>query len=108
MSRSIDALRTERYVFLAASVAAIGATLDTAQLADEPSARTDGRLLAATHRMADRQVGCLTAYDRFIRCCEELGFDRESIAALREGRAALALRVQDTLVDVDRLAHDTE
>jgi hypothetical protein len=108
MSRSVDALRAERYEFLAASIAAIDATLEAAQLADDPSARTDGRLLAAAHRMADLQEGCLFVHDRFIRCCEETGLDRESIAALREGRAALALRLQNTLIEVDRLTHETE
>jgi hypothetical protein len=108
MSGSVAALRAERYVFLAASIAAIDATLDAAYLADDPSARTDGRLLAAAHRMADLQKGCLIAHDRFIRFCEEIGLDRESIAALREGRAALALRLQDTLIEVDRLTQETE
>ena len=107
MSRSIAALRVERYVFLGASIAAIDATRYAAQLADVPSARTDGRLLVATRRMADLQAECLTAHDRFIRCCEEIGLDRESIADLREGRAALALRLQDTLIEVDRLATET-
>jgi len=88
MSRSVDALHAERYEFLAASIAAIEATLDAAQLADDPSARTDGRLLAAADRMADLQEGCLSVHDRFIRCCEEAGLDRESIAALRCRRHA--------------------
>jgi len=101
-------MRAERYMFLAASIAAVDATLDAAQLADDPSARTDRRLVAATRRMADLQVGCLMAHDRFIRCCEEIGLDPESIAGLREGRAALALRLQNTLVEVDRLAAETE
>src|SRR6478752_6271353 len=100
MSRSIAALRAERYVLLGASIAAIDAALYAAQLADVPSARTDGRLLVATGRMADLQAECLTAHDRFIRCCEEIGLDRDSIADLREGRAALALRLQDTLIEV--------
>jgi hypothetical protein len=108
MARSIDALRAERYVFLAASVTAIGATLDAARLAEDPSTRTDGRLLAATRRMADLQVGCLSAHDRFIGSCEAVGLDRESIAALREGRAALALRLQNTLIEVERLTRETQ
>jgi hypothetical protein len=108
MARSIDTLRAERYVFLAASVAAIGATLDAARLAEDPSARTDGRLLAATRRMADLQVGCLSAHDRFIGSCEDVGLDRDWIAALREGRAALALRLHNTLIKMERLTHETE
>jgi hypothetical protein len=108
MPRSIDALRAERYVFLAASIAAIDATLDAAHLADDPSARTDGRLLGAVRRMADLQAGCLNSHDRFILCCEQIGLDPGSIGGLREGRAALALRLQNTLVEVDQLTAETE
>jgi hypothetical protein len=58
--------------------------------------------------MADLQSGCLISHDRFIRCCEEIGLDPESIGGLREGRAALALRLQNTLVEVDQLTAETE
>ena len=54
--RGRDPMRAERYIFLAASIAAVDATLDAAQLTDDPSARTDDRLVAATRRMADLQV----------------------------------------------------
>jgi hypothetical protein len=58
--------------------------------------------------MADPQVGCLSAHDRFIGSCEDVGLDRESIAALREGRTALALRLQNTLIKMEQLTHETE
>lgn len=108
VSRSYDALRGERDVFLAAAIAAVGATLDASNLSNDPSSRSDGRLLAAARHMAELQVEYLVAHDRFIQRCEVIGFDRESIHALREGRAELALRLQNTLVEVQRLTSDAE
>jgi hypothetical protein len=58
--------------------------------------------------MADLQAGCLSAHDRFIGSCEDVGLDRESIADLREGRAALVLRLQNTLIEVEQLSRETE
>jgi hypothetical protein len=108
VSWSYETLRTERDVFLTAAIAAIDATLNAADLSDDPSSRSDGRFLVAARHTAELQVECLVAHDRFIQRCEELGLDRESIAALREGHAELALRLQNTLVEVERLTGDTE
>lgn len=105
---SNEVVRAERDAFLAAGVAAIAATLDAATLSEDPSSRSNGRLLAAVRRMADLQGGCLVAHDRLIQCCEKTGLDQESIIALRQGRAELAQRLQNTLVDVEQLTSDTE
>lgn len=108
MSPSNDVLRRERDVLLAAVLAAIGATLDADDLSHDPRSRSDGRLLTARREMAELLVDCLGAQDRFIRRCAEIGYDSESIAGLREGRAELALRLQKTLADVEQLGSDTE
>jgi hypothetical protein len=108
VSRSYDAPQRERDVFLAAAIAAIAATLDASNLSNDPSSRTDGRLLAAVRHMADLQVEYLIAHDQFIQRCEAIGFDHESIDALREGRAALARRLLNTFAEVEQLTSDTE
>jgi hypothetical protein len=95
-------------VFLAAAIAAIGATLDAGTLCDDPSSRSDGRLLAAVRHMAELQVEYLIAHDRFIQRCEVIGFDPESIEALRESHAALARRLQNTLAEVEQLTDNAE
>jgi len=108
VSPSNDVLHEERNVLLAAVLAAIGATLDADDLSHDPLFRSDGRLLTAARQKAELLVQCLSAQDRFIQCCSEIGSDSGSIAALREGRAELALRLQQTLADVEQLSSDTE
>jgi hypothetical protein len=103
---SNDALRAERAAFLAAAIAAIAATLDVADLSDDPSSRSNGRLLTAVRELAELQRECLVAYDRLIQCCEEIGVDHKSLVALHQGRAELALRLQNALVDVEELVSD--
>jgi hypothetical protein len=63
--------------------------------------------LTAVRQLAELQRECLVAYDRLIRCCEEIGLDHESLVALPQGRADLALRLQNALVDVEELTSDT-
>lgn len=108
MSRSYDAFHGERDVFLAAAIAAVGATLDTSTLSEDPSSRSDGRLLAAVRHMAELQVEYLIAHDRFIQHCEVIDFDHESIDALRDSHAALARRLQNTLAEVEQLTNNAE
>jgi hypothetical protein len=105
---SDDAFRAEHDAFLAAAIAAIDATLDAGNLSNDPSSQSNGQLLAAVRQMAGLQGECLVAHDRFIRCCEEIGLDHKSIATLRQGRADLALRLRNTLVEVEQLTSDTE
>jgi hypothetical protein len=100
---SSDALRAERAAFLAAAIAAIGAALDVADLSDDPSSPSNGRLLAAVRVLAELQGECLVAQDRLIQRCEEIGVDHETLVALRQGRAELALRLHNALVDVEEL-----
>ena len=50
-------------------------------------------------QLAELQRECLVAYDRLIRCCEEVGVDHESLVALDQGRAELALRLQNAVSD---------
>ena len=76
MSPSNDVLRSERAAFLAAALAAIGATLDADDLSHDPVSRSDGRLLTAMRQMAELLVECLGAHDRFIRRCVETGHSR--------------------------------
>lgn len=103
---SNDALRAERAAFLAAAIAAIAATLDVADLSDDPSPRSNGRLLTAVRQLAELQRECLVANDRLIQRCEETGVDPESLVALHQGRAELALRLQNALFDVEELTSD--
>jgi hypothetical protein len=49
--------------------------------------------LTVVRQLAELQRECLVAYDRLIRCCEEIGVDHESLVALHQGRAELALRL---------------
>jgi hypothetical protein len=74
---SNGAVRAERDVFLAAAIAAIAATLDAANLSEDPSSRSNGRLLTAVRQMADLQEECLVAQDRLIQCYEQTGLDQE-------------------------------
>ena len=104
---SNDALRAERAAFLAAAIAAIAATLDVADLSEDPSSRSNGRLLAAARQLAELQGECLVAHDRLIQRCEKIGVDHESLVALRQGRAELARRLHNALVDVEQLTSDT-
>ena len=50
-------------------------------------------------QLAELQRECLVAYDRLIQCCEEIGVDHESLVALHQGRAELALRLQNAVSD---------
>jgi hypothetical protein len=77
------------------------------QVACRDSVLGTHRHLTAVRQLAELQRECLVAYDRLIRCCEEIGLDHESLVALHQGRAELALRPQNALVDVEELTSAT-
>ena len=76
------------------------------QVARRDSVLDTNRLLTAARQLAELQRECLVAYDGLIRCCEEIGVDNESLVALHQGRAELAPRLQNALVDVEELTSD--
>lgn len=79
------------------------ATLDAAALQAEGA--DDRRLRAAVQLMADRQARALAALDRMIRRGTELqALDQEAESTLREQRASLALTLQRTRAEIERLA----
>ncbi len=96
-SRS-DALQAERDAYLALSEASLDATLDAKLVRDKPA-----EYRAALSRMIELQTATLAAHDRFVRRAEELALDREIVATLREGRVDLAILLQRTIAQLDRL-----
>jgi hypothetical protein len=79
-------------------------TFDAAAIQQEPpSAERDTRLAKAVDRMADLQADALASLDLLVQRAEELHLGREAVAGLREQRAELALQLQRTLAEVERL-----
>lgn len=100
MNDDADHALAERAAFLIASETSMDATLDahgtTARHPDNHDAA-----LAAVRRMVDAQVEALAAYDRFARAAGDLDpADREN---LRAGRVDLAIHLQATHVELQRL-----
>lgn len=99
-----DGVASAGAAFLAASKASLDATVDAIGVQrEQPSPDRDRRLLAAVNRMAELQVEALAAFDQLIQRGVELNADRELMSVLREGRAELAVQLQRTLAEVDRL-----
>jgi UDP-N-acetylmuramyl pentapeptide synthase len=94
----VDALQAERDAYLALSNASLDATLDAKLVRDRPQ-----EYRAALGRMIELQTETLAAHDRFVRRAEELGLDLEIVATLREGRVDLAILLQRTIAQLDRL-----
>ena len=98
MDDEVDTLQAERDAYLALSIASVDATLDAKLVRGQPAAYR-----AALGRMIQLQTETLAAHDRFVRRAEELGLDVEVVAALREGRVDLAILLQRTIAQLDRL-----
>jgi hypothetical protein len=98
VSSESDALSAERDAYLALSEASLDATLDAKLVRDRPA-----EYRAALERMVELQTETLAAHDRFVRRAEELGLDIEVVATLREGRVDLAILLQRTLTQLERL-----
>jgi hypothetical protein len=101
MDSEADALQVERDAYLALSEASLDATLDAKLVRDRPA-----EYRAALARMVELQTATLTAHDRFVRRAEALDLDREVVATLREGRVDLAILLQRTIAQLDRLDQD--
>jgi hypothetical protein len=93
-----EALQGERDAYLALSQASLDAILDAKLVRDRPE-----EYRRALDRMVELQTATLTAHDRLVHRAEELDLDREIISGLREGRVDLALLLQRTLAQVERL-----
>jgi hypothetical protein len=98
MDGDVDALQLERDAYLALSNASLDATLDAKLVRDQPQ-----EYRAALDRMIELQTATLAAHDRFVRRAEDLGLDLEVVATLREGRVDLAILLQRTIAQLDRL-----
>jgi hypothetical protein len=93
-----EALQGERDAYLELSQASLDAILDAKLVRDQPE-----EYRRALDRMVELQTATLTAHDRLVQRAEELDLDREIISGLREGRVDLALLLQRTLAQVERL-----
>ncbi|WP_214402995.1 hypothetical protein [Pseudonocardia lacus] len=98
MDSEPDALQAERDAYLALSEASLDATLDAKLVRDRPD-----EYRAALGRMIELQTATLAAHDKFVRRAEALDLDREVVASLREGRVDLAILLQRTIAQLDRL-----
>jgi hypothetical protein len=98
MDNDVDALQAERDAYVALSNASLDATLDAKLVRDQPEQYRE-----ALGRMIELQTETLAAHDRFVRRAEELGLDLEIVATLREGRVDLAILLQRTIAQLDRL-----
>jgi hypothetical protein len=93
-----EALQAERDAYLELSQASLDAILDAKLVRDRPA-----EYRKALDRMVELQTATLSAHDRLVKRAEELDLDLEIVAGLREGRADLAILLQRTLAQVDRL-----
>jgi hypothetical protein len=93
-----DALHAERDAYLALSEASLDATLDAKLVRDKPAEYRE-----ALARMIELQRATLAAHDKFVRRAEALDLDREVVATLREGRVDLAILLQRTIAQLERL-----
>ena len=98
MNSDVDALQAERDAYLALSNASLDATLDAKLVRDKPE-----EYRAALGRMIELQTATLAAHDRFVQRAEELGLDLEIVVTLREGRVDLAILLQRTIAQLERL-----
>ena len=98
MENEVDALQAERDAYLALSNASLDATLDAKLVRGQPE-----QYRAALGRMIELQTATLAAHDRFVRRAEELGLDLEVVATQREGRVDLAILLQRTIAQLERL-----
>lgn len=99
-----DPLADLRTAYLAVSQESVDATLDAASIQREPpSSDQSERFLTALHRMVGLQVQVLAALDRIVLRADRLGAEQEVIAEFRNGRADLALGLQRTLAQLERL-----
>lgn len=102
VSDEADALQLERDAYLALSEASLDAALDAKLVRDQPQ-----EFRAALERMIELQTETLAAHDRFVRRADELGLGIEIVASLREGRVDLAILLQRTIAQLDRLDADS-
>jgi hypothetical protein len=93
-----EALQAERDAYLELSQASLDAILDAKLVRNRPA-----EYRKALDRMVELQTATLSAHDRLVKRAEELDLDLEIVAGLREGRADLAILLQRTLAQVDRL-----
>jgi hypothetical protein len=102
MNDEADALQLERDAYLALSEASLDAALDAKLVRDQPE-----QFRTALQRMIELQTETLAAHDRFVRRAEELDLGIEIVATLREGRVDLAILLQRTIAQLDRLDADS-
>lgn len=98
MESESEALQAERDAYLELSQASLDAILDAKLVRNRPA-----EYRKALDRMVELQTATLSAHDRLVKRAEELDLDLEIVAGLREGRADLAILLQRTLAQVDRL-----
>jgi len=93
-----EALQAERDAYLELSQASLDAILDAKLVRDKPA-----EYRRALARMVELQTATLSAHDRLVQRAEELELDLEIVAGLREGRVDLAILLQRTLAQVERM-----
>lgn len=103
MDSEQEALQAERDAYLALSEASLDAILDAKLVRDQPE-----EYRRALDRMIELQRATLAAHDRLVRRAEELELGVEIISGLREGRVDLAILLQRTLAQLDRLDADQD